>query len=350
MRTLLLAALLASTSGAKPPDAPFAPKPATEPKPDTAFALKDLRLGKPLAGDALTADDLKGKVVVVEFWGVNCPRCLAALPETAALHADLVPFGLVVVGAHTHKAPPEYVKAVARARGANFPLTEQTAIAGHDVPELPHAVVFDHTGACIFRGTPRDAEVKARRAVGEALVANARRDTFGPQLTGAVAELKRGQSPHLVLPKVLKQLDGPAAEDAKALLKSLTAVGQRAYDRANERAAADPVGAFRLAESLPAAYKGTPLAAAAAALVARLKTDTAVAVELAARPTLATVRQLGTRLALELGTGKPADAEFQKANAELLGQLREAVARMRKDWPTARVTAEAEAIAGRFAP
>jgi thiol-disulfide isomerase/thioredoxin len=277
MRTLTLVALatlVLSNSAANPPDKSLTPKtkPA-EPKLDTSFALKDVQLGKPVSGPHPAATDLTGKVVVVEFWGVSCPRCLAALPETAALHADLADFGLVVIGAHVQNAPAEQVKAVAKARGVNFAVTERASVPSDDIPELPHAIVFDADGKCVFRGTPRDAEVKARVAVGEWLVANTGRERFSAEFAPVVSGLRKGQSPHLALPKVLALLDSPqpAADDAKALLASLTAVGRAKLKQAKAVAETDPAEALRLAESLPRTFKGVPLAAEATELLTRLK-------------------------------------------------------------------------------
>lgn len=274
MRTLLavtLVALFASTSDANPPDKPFAPKAPPEPKPDTSFTLGDVNLGKSVVGTVPTAAQLKGKVVVVEFWSVTCPRCLAALPDTVALEADLADFGLVAVAAHCTNAPAEQVKAVATARGVTFAVTERASVPGDDIPELPHAIVFGPDGKCVFRGTPRDAEVAARKAVGAMLVANAGREGFGPQLAPVTAALAKGQSPHLAVPKVVAQRGGSEADDAKALLASLTAVGRERFEQAKALTASDPTAARRRAEKLATAFKGTPLGAEATDLVGKLK-------------------------------------------------------------------------------
>lgn len=276
MRTLLivaLATLFASTSDANPPDKPFAPKAPPEPKLDTLFTLGDVNLGKPVVGTVPTAAQLKGKVVVVEFWSVVCPRCLVALPDTVALEADLADFGLVAVAAHCTSAPAEQIKTVAKGRGVTFAVTERASVPSDDIPELPHAIVFGPDGKCVFRGTPRDAEVAARKAVGAMLVANAGRERFGPKLAPVAAALTKGQSPHLAVPKVVAQRSGPEADDAKVLLATLTAVGRERFERAKELAASDPAEARRRAEKLTATFKGAPLADEATELIEKLKRE-----------------------------------------------------------------------------
>lgn len=272
MRTLALLAALATGVSARP-DKPFAPKGPPEPKLDTSFALADVNFGKPVVGTVPTAARLKGKVVVVEFWSVACPRCLAALPDAVVLEADLADFGLVAVAAHCVNAPAEQVKAAAKARGVTFAVTERASVPSDDIPELPHTVVFGPDGTCAFRGTPRDAEVAARKAVGAALVAGAGRERFGPRLAPIAAALAKGQSPHLAVPKVVAQLSGPEADDAKALAAALTAVGRERFERAKALAASDPAEARRRAEKLATAFKGTQLADEAAELVAKLRAD-----------------------------------------------------------------------------
>src|SRR6185312_2649476 len=62
----------------------------------------------------LTAESLKGKVVMVDFWTFLCYNCLNALPHVEALAAKYRDSGLVVVGVHTPEFPTEYDEANVR--------------------------------------------------------------------------------------------------------------------------------------------------------------------------------------------------------------------------------------------
>ncbi len=49
----------------------------------------------------LTADSLRGKVVLIDFWTYSCINCLRALPYVEAWSAKYKDAGLVVIGVHT---------------------------------------------------------------------------------------------------------------------------------------------------------------------------------------------------------------------------------------------------------
>jgi cytochrome c biogenesis protein CcdA/thiol-disulfide isomerase/thioredoxin len=49
----------------------------------------------------LTAKDLRGKVVLVDFWTYSCVNCLRSLPYVRAWHERYAKEGLVVVGVHS---------------------------------------------------------------------------------------------------------------------------------------------------------------------------------------------------------------------------------------------------------
>lgn len=69
-------------------------KEATEGKPLPDFKMKTL------ADADLTNKDIKGKVVVIDFWATWCGPCKAAAPTLNAIHDEFKEKGLVVIGAN----------------------------------------------------------------------------------------------------------------------------------------------------------------------------------------------------------------------------------------------------------
>lgn len=367
---LLAAAVTDAQQPAKSKDDPKAktdpkskddPKAKTDPKAKEApapakFNMKmtvaDVSIGTQLMGLKVEAADLKGKVVLFDMWGVHCPPCLAAMPGTAAVYNELKDFGFVVLGAHSQNATPDEVKSVATSRSATFPILVGANVRGtNDNNLLPHCVLFDHTGACILRGRPEEAEHLAREAVGKMLVDGAGRDKFSSSMTAIVSDLKKGKPPLTVLSKLtgLQNSGNPeTVADAKALLTSLTASGQKKFEQAEDKAASDPLAAFLLVEKIPVSYKGTALAAKATELIGKLKKDKAVTAELSARPALDAIKKIEQQLAAKPGADDPMKPDFQKANAGLLKQLKDKVASMKKAWPDAKATEEAVVLGERY--
>ena len=55
----------------------------------------------------LNLGDLRGKVVLVDFWTYGCVNCVNTLPHVTQLYAKYRDRGLVVVGIHTPEFPFE---------------------------------------------------------------------------------------------------------------------------------------------------------------------------------------------------------------------------------------------------
>ena len=47
----------------------------------------------------LTADDMKGKIVVVDYWATWCGPCIASIPHNNEVAKEYADKGVVVVGA-----------------------------------------------------------------------------------------------------------------------------------------------------------------------------------------------------------------------------------------------------------
>jgi thiol-disulfide isomerase/thioredoxin len=74
----------------------------------------------------LTLADLRGEVVLIEFWTFDCINCRRSLPWLAAMHERYRDQGLVVVGVHTpelaHERDPDNVRDAVERLGVTYPV------------------------------------------------------------------------------------------------------------------------------------------------------------------------------------------------------------------------------------
>jgi cytochrome c biogenesis protein CcdA/thiol-disulfide isomerase/thioredoxin len=74
----------------------------------------------------LTAESLRGKVVVIDFWTYSCINCLRSLPTIQAWNEKYKDSGLVVIGVHTPEFPFEKdeanVRRAVRELGIDYPV------------------------------------------------------------------------------------------------------------------------------------------------------------------------------------------------------------------------------------
>lgn len=153
-----------------------------------------IRLGGHVSGPQVTSESLAHRVVLLEFWGVHCPPCIASMPKLEEAHKELAPLGLVVVGAHAQGGPADAVRKTAADLGVTFTIVEEATVqGGQDFNGIPHCMLFDHTGTCVYRGSPfraHDAIVAAVKAAQQlanlqALRANVLK-AFGDEPDGAI--------------------------------------------------------------------------------------------------------------------------------------------------------------------
>lgn len=128
--------------------------------------LSQFSFGKTISGAEVTTDSLKGSPVIVEFWGVNCGPCLAAMPMFNSLAKRHESKGLKIIGAHSQSATDEEVQKVVKSLKIKFPVT---AGARHPLKfsGIPHSAVFAADGTMLFEGHPGDKDFD--RAVRDAL-------------------------------------------------------------------------------------------------------------------------------------------------------------------------------------
>ena len=102
-----------------------------------------------LDGTPLSADTLRGKVVLVNFWATWCLPCRVEMPllqRMAERHRDA---GLVVVGLSVDRGPEQSVREFLRERDVTYPV----AVVGPDVERAfggvrgyPTSILIDRAG------------------------------------------------------------------------------------------------------------------------------------------------------------------------------------------------------------
>jgi thiol-disulfide isomerase/thioredoxin len=74
----------------------------------------------------LKISDLRGKVVLIEFWAFDCPFCAQAMPHIKELYEKYGKQGLVIVGVHTPRIDYEKdiakIKAAVAEKGIKYPV------------------------------------------------------------------------------------------------------------------------------------------------------------------------------------------------------------------------------------
>ena len=105
-------------------------------------------------GPKLKTSDLKGKVVFFEYWGINCPPCIASMPHLQELQEKFQSKGFTVIGSHSQLPSPR-VKQFLEEKKITFPIYQSLSIPEAPCPGgLPHAVLIGANGKIVAKGYP----------------------------------------------------------------------------------------------------------------------------------------------------------------------------------------------------
>jgi cytochrome c biogenesis protein CcdA/thiol-disulfide isomerase/thioredoxin len=151
-----------------------------------------------LNSDPLTLDELRGKVVLLDFWTYSCINCQRTLPYLTTWHDEYADDGLVVLGVHSPEFAFEKVEANVADNAARLGVTYPIALdndfrtwRAYDQRYWPAHYLIDRTGEVrqVHYGEGAYAETEAliRDLLG--LDRAAPSETDGPALTaGRTAE------------------------------------------------------------------------------------------------------------------------------------------------------------------
>jgi peroxiredoxin len=122
------------------------------------FALKGLD------DKVVKLSDLKGSVVIVDFWATWCRPCVKSLPHLDALYKEKSPAGLKVLAVNLQQ-DKDTVAAFVKKQGWTLPIvldTEASAASNYQATAIPQTVVVGKDGKIkqIFVGGGHEDDIK----------------------------------------------------------------------------------------------------------------------------------------------------------------------------------------------
>ena len=132
---------------------------SSTPAPDVTFIS--------IAGDKISTESLRGKVVMVNFWATSCVTCVKEMPQMVETYNKYKAQGLEFVAVAMQYDPPNYVLNFTETRKLPFKVAIDSAgdIAKQfgDVSLTPTTFVIDKQGRIIKRyvGEPEFPQLHA---------------------------------------------------------------------------------------------------------------------------------------------------------------------------------------------
>ena len=127
--------------------------------PESSYVLID--------GTKISAAQLQGKVVLINFWATSCTSCVAEMPQLVSTHQKFNRRGFETLAVAMSYDPPSYVVNFAETRQLPFKVaidnTGSVAKAWGDIQLTPTTFLIDKRGQIVKRyvGAPNFAELHA---------------------------------------------------------------------------------------------------------------------------------------------------------------------------------------------
>ena len=106
-----------------------------------------------LEGKSITLNDLRGKIVLVNFWATSCPGCVKEMPDLIQTYNQYKDRGFEIVAVAMSYDPPNYVANFAKTRQLPFPVAldvnGEHAHAFGDVQLTPTSFIIGKDGKII---------------------------------------------------------------------------------------------------------------------------------------------------------------------------------------------------------
>ena len=119
----------------------------------------ELQLSEWVGDKEVKVDDMRGKILVVDFWATWCGPCIAAIPKNNAIAKKYADNGVLVIGACGSGRGEERMNEVATSKNMEYPTARVAASSTQawGVQWWPHYVVVDREGKIRAAGIRPDA-------------------------------------------------------------------------------------------------------------------------------------------------------------------------------------------------
>lgn len=127
----------------------------------------------PIWGSPIDFRSLRGKVVMVEYWGINCGPCIASFPKLVECQSRYGSTGqFVLIGSHM-QGMSERVMPFLKEKTCNFTVYQGMSFPGDGKTGggIPYAFLYNHEGKLVASGSPTSVIAKVEPYIEQARMA-----------------------------------------------------------------------------------------------------------------------------------------------------------------------------------
>lgn len=308
-----------------------------------ASRLGRTTLGEVWIGPPLELEDLRGQVVLLEFWGFRCPPCVASIPHMSRLSKKHGRRGLVVIG--THAQGPKKFEALSAAipKGVNYRITSRANVPDANFSGIPHVFVFNHQGKVVYEGSPDNKMDKAIVAALKVRPHPLLGDMKYKKLAAAASKAKSGKLGEAYKKcKEDKDADSQLGKEAAYLFANLERYAELLKKKA-ENTEESPAAAVEALKKLEKTFAGTEYGEKAAAKLEELAEDKEFQTELKADKLYLAIAKASWSVA-PLPKGKAKRAKWSRKFAKKFKAVKARVRKLKKKYPDTAAAQKAETL------